>query len=346
MKVLGLIASPTDPSSRFRILQYFPYLKEKGIEPENWYSVPTKDSSPAEWTKELQKLTSINPWRTWDVVQNIARLPILINQFSYDIIWQSRLLLPYLFSGEKAISKPLVLDIDDAIWLLPGEEKRVERAVAEATEIFAGNDYLAQWCSKWNKKVSLIPTTVDTSLFFPKEKIDDRFTIGWIGTPSNFHYLELVRKPIQDFLFKYYNTRFVVVSNTKPELFAFDDKQVVFKEWRQDSENDLINGFDIGIMPLKDDDWAKGKCGFKLLQYMACQKPTIASPIGTNIKLLRGNGLSANTSEEWFSAFEQLYRDKEAATTFGKNGRAFVEQQYSTSNWSSSIVEKFNALKK
>jgi glycosyltransferase involved in cell wall biosynthesis len=347
MKVLGLIASPTDPASRFRILQYFPYLEKLGIETDNWYTDPTQDSSPADWTKVIHKYTSINPWRTWDIIQNISRLPLLVSQFGYDMIWQSRLLLPYLFMAEKAIAKPLVFDIDDAIWLIPGTEKRVQRAVAEADEVFAGNAYLAEWCSQWNKKVSYIPGTVDLSRYFPVEKKDGPFTIGWIGTPSNFQYLQLIKEPLEQFLFKYSNTRFVIISNSKPEGFTFDSKKIVFKEWQEMSENEMINEFDVGIMPLQDDAWAKGKCGYKLLQYMACQIPVVASPVGVNIQLLQtGTGLAASASDEWFKAFETLFLDREMATNFGANGRRLIEREYSTATWAPIVAEKFKALQK
>lgn len=344
MKVLGLIASLNDPSSRYRLLQYKPYLQKQGIELEEKYFYPVKDSSPAPWTNYVKKLTNIGQWRTWNVLQDISRLPLLIQQFQYDLIWQSRMLLPYLIKADKAINKPVVFDIDDAIWLLNGKES-VGKALLSSSEVFAGNPFLADWCNKYNKQVSIIPTTVDVQKHFSLNHRPDRFTIGWMGTISNFKYLQIAQEAIEQFLLKYTKARFLVVSSTKPLFFNFDGDRVVFKQWNAEKENELINEFSVGIMPLTDEEWTRGKCGFKLLQYMACGKPVIASPVGINKKLLdAGTGLSATTTREWMKAFEQLQHDDDACKNFGLQGRKLVELEYSTPRWSNFISERFNLI--
>jgi glycosyltransferase involved in cell wall biosynthesis len=346
MKLLGLIASPTDPASRYRLLQYKPYLKSLDIELEARFFLPAKDSSPARWTHPIKKITGIGRWKTWNILQDVNRLPLLLQQFQYDVIWQSRMLLPYLLKADRAINKPVVFDIDDAVWLFENKG-RLTKAIAASAEVFAGNEYLADWCSSYSHNVTLVPTTVDISRFFPLNNKDTVFTIGWIGTHSNFKYLELIKDAINQFLRKYDDARFVLISSTQPDFLKFDQDKVVFRQWDAATENDQINEFTTGIMPLADDDWTRGKCGFKLLQYMACSKPVIASPVGVNKKLLAAStGLMATTPAEWLSAFEELYQDRSLCRSLGQNGRRLVEREYNTSQWASNIADRFQSLKK
>lgn len=345
MNVLGLIASRRDPASRFRIIQYAPYLKQLDISLTHQYYIPTKDSSPAAWTKGFQRLTTINPWRTWNVLQNISRLPLLAQQYQYDIIWQSRMLLPYLIKADKLINKPVVFDLDDAIWVFENV-REIGRAIASAAEVFAGNEYLAQWAGKYNGKVTLVPTTVDVWHFIPKQQPSSPFTIGWIGTASNLNYLHLVKDTIVSFVSTYSDARFVVVSNAVPDFINFDNEKFIFKQWEAKKEVDWINEFTVGIMPLPDDEWTRGKCGAKLLQYMACAKPVIASPVGLNNSLLAHDvGVAARNESEWTWAFEKLYHEPETCKTLGCNGRALVEEAYSTEGWAPLIAERFRLLK-
>lgn len=345
MNILGLIASPSDPASRFRILQYASFLKQHDVVMGSWYSSPTKDSSPAAWTKKVEACTSIDSWRTWNVLQNLDRLSILLRQFYFDAIWQSRMLLPYLFRADKIIQKPVVFDIDDAIWITESKTE-VGRAIANAEKVFAGNEYLAEWCKQYSKNVVLIPTTIDTLKYFPTEKQNDVFTIGWIGTPSNFKYLQLAANAIKNFLREYKNARMMVVSSVAPGFFSFDGQQFVFKKWQPDLETEYINEFDIGIMPLTDDEWTRGKCGFKLLQYMACGKPVVASPVGANQKLLSAQtGLAANTETEWFQSFKELQHDKSQRFSFGNNGRKLIETEFNTGTWAKVIASELKSLK-
>jgi len=320
------------------------FLKKQEVLVETWYSSPTKDSSPADWTKKVEEWTSIDPWRTWNVIQNITRLPILLTQFDFDAIWQSRMLLPYLFKADKLIQKPVVFDIDDAIWINEGKTE-VADALADSTKVFAGNEYLAEWCRQHNKNTLLIPTTVDIEKYFPLEKQDDFFSVGWIGTPSNFKYLELAAPAIRQLLSQMPGARIVIVSSEAPAFFSFDEKQFVFRKWEAEKENELINQFDVGIMPLPDDEWTRGKCGFKLLQYMACSKPVIASPVGMNEKLLStGTGLAATNEADWLNALQVMYHDKALREECGTKGRQLVTQHYNASSWSSAIASELKSL--
>lgn len=344
INVLGLIASPLDPSSRFRISQYAPLLLKQDIQLRTRYHYPSKDSSPAPWAHMVKKLTGINQWRIWNVLQDINRLPLIVQQYNYDLIWQSRMLLPYLLQADRVITRPVIFDLDDAIWLTEGKE-RTGKALAKADMIFVGNDYLADWAGRYNQKLVRIPTTVDTNIFYPIKEKQDQFTIGWIGSPSNFKYLSVIEAPIRTFLERHENARFMIISSEMPAEIKFSNK-VVFSKWNPETENEMINKFSIGIMPLTDDEWTRGKCGFKLIQYMACGKAVVASPVGVNNKLLEpGTGLSANHEKEWLEAFESLFNDEKLRLSMGTAGRELVQENYNAEKWSVRIAGFMKEIK-
>ncbi|MEO5946847.1 MAG: glycosyltransferase [Chitinophagaceae bacterium] len=346
MKILGLITSPTDPASRARIMQYKNYFGEAGVELTPRFFSPFREADPAPWTYKLKKLTTINEWRTANIFKSLARLPLLIQQYNYDIIWQNRLVLPHHFFFENKFSKPLVFDFDDAIWLNEGE-KQVKAAISRAAMVFVGNHYLAEYASKFNKNINIIPTTIDTIKLFPLNNESENFNIGWIGSESNFKYLEIIKPAVLDFLSKNNDSRFTIVSSTKPPQLNFDNNQVIFKQWSADKENELINEFSVGLMPLENNNWTKGKCSYKMLQYMACGKPVIVSPVGMNNQLLAAGdiGYAAVNQQDWFNAIAEIKNNKKAAMQNGNNGRELVERDYSCTVMSTKIINLFNTIK-
>jgi glycosyltransferase involved in cell wall biosynthesis len=323
MKVLGLISSPGDPAARVRIIQYIKPLELYGIRVKAAYSRPLRDSDTSSFTRFVKRTTGINEWRISDAIKTITRLPLLIRQHQFNVIWQNRLILPHHSFLEKKIKKPVVFDFDDAIWLTEGKE-HVARAIARSLVVFAGNEYLAEFGVRYNKNVCVIPSTADTDRLFPANS-PPVFTLGWIGTKSNFPYLDIIQPAITAFLKKNKDARFMVVSSVKPGQFNFDERQFVFREWSAKDENSLINEFSVGLMPLPDDDWTKGKCGYKILQYMACGRPAVVSPAGINGRLIEtsNGGLAANSVQEWINAFELFKKDPALYRSCAENGRDF-----------------------
>jgi glycosyltransferase involved in cell wall biosynthesis len=266
-------------------------------------------------------------------------------QYFYDIIWQNRLLLYDHFSIEKYIKKPFVFDMDDAIWLTEGE-KQVRLAIEKSSLVFAGNEYLAEYCHRINSNTAIIPTTIDTDVFKPVTQLNRSFNIGWIGTKSNFDYLELIKKPVLEFLQKTKDTKLIIVSSDRPGTFHFDDERIIFKQWSSEKENELINEFSIGLMPLPDNSWTKGKCSFKMLQYMACGVPAIVSPVGHNNQILEQSktGIAAAHEQDWLNAMNDLKNDPDFYSHHAVRGRPFVEEKYSVHKWSVIINDHFKDL--
>jgi glycosyltransferase involved in cell wall biosynthesis len=344
MKVLGLISSPTEPASRARIVQYEKYLKQFDVllTPKTYY--PLRDAAPPKWTYTIKKLTTINPWRQWNVLKLVTRLSIIFQQNNYDIIWQNRLILPQHYFIEPKLKKPVVFDFDDAIWMIEGAAI-VEKAIQNSTMIFAGNDYLASYAAKYNKNVVVVPSTVDTSILTPLEK-KISFTLGWIGSPSNFNNLEMIKEPVLEFLRIYSDSKLTIVSSEVPACFHFDNKRIEFKKWSAENENQDINDFSVGLMPLLNNEWSLGKCSYKMLQYMSCGKPVVVSPVGNNHHILKKSiiGKGAVSNEDWLNAFIVLKEDKDYYFECAKNARVLACSEYDTLTWSKKIAEFFHSL--
>jgi glycosyltransferase involved in cell wall biosynthesis len=344
MKVLGLISSHTDPASRIRIMQYKEPLQSHGIELDTPIFRPLRDKNPSRFSRGIHKVTGINEWRVSDFFKSFGRLSLLSAQKKYELIWQNRLLLPQHSWFEKRWRRPLVFDFDDAIWLNEGE-KQVANAIRRSAMVFAGNPWLGEFAARYNNNVHVIPSVVDTGRIFPFNQQPDRFVIGWTGTKSNFPYLDIVRQPLLDFLSKEKDSKLVIVSDQQPPQFPFDNERIVFQPWSIAEENKLINSFSVGLMPIHDTDWEKGKCAYKLLQYLACGKPVIASPVGLNNSILHEQvGLPATTPESWTQALEAFKSDPAYALECGNKGRRLVEEKYSLSKYAPLVSGLFQQI--
>jgi glycosyltransferase involved in cell wall biosynthesis len=336
MKILGLISSLSDPASRVRIAQYKKPLSQLGTHLDCIIPAPSKDSGPQH--PLLKK-------KLWDFYSIAGRLKLMPKQFAYDIVWQNRLLLYDYFIAERFIRKPFVFDMDDAIWLSEGK-KQVDQAIQKATMIFAGNEYLADYCKQLNNCVQIVPSTINTEDLKPASTESSSFTLGWIGTKSNFKYLHLIRQPVVEYLGETQDTRLIIVSTEQPPMFSFDNDRIVFKKWEKEKENEYINEFSVGLMPLTDEDWTRGKCSYKMLQYMACNKSVIVSPVGLNKTILEKSnaGIGATSERQWKKAMLDLKNDDALNNYHSQNGRPFVEENYSTNKWAFIINNYFKEL--
>jgi glycosyltransferase involved in cell wall biosynthesis len=195
--------------------------------------------------------------------------------------------------------------------------------------VIVGNDYLGERARQAGaRRVELLPTVVDTSrytvtLTAPSQPL----TIGWMGSPSTAPYLHFVA-PVLQRMIDSYGLRVVAIGANPDQLrgLAFE-----VRSWSEELEVDEIHRFDIGIMPLPDEPFERGKCGYKLIQYMACGKPVVASAVGTNTILVRQgiNGFLARTELEWLEALEYLVNDPPLRHRMGTSGRMMVEREYS-----------------
>jgi glycosyltransferase involved in cell wall biosynthesis len=200
--------------------------------------------------------------------------------------------------------------------------------------IVAGNDFLADWFQQYNENVVILPTAVDTQRFRPAPRPysgSGHSLIGWSGTSSNLPYLYAIEPALGRVLQEFPEAHLRVVCDRAPHFAQLSGEQVEFIRWTPEIEVRSIQEMTIGIMPLESTDWARGKCSYKMLLYMACGVPVVASPVGMNAQVLAEDtvGVGATTQQGWAEALLFLLAQPDERQQMGKNGRLLVEQRYS-----------------
>ena len=321
-------------SSRIRSYQYLPFLEAQGVH---------VTVSPLFEDSYLHGLYSAHKTDAYFVFQAyFRRVGRLLESRNFDLVWIEYELLPWTpHWAEKvlaALGTPYLVDYDDAIFhrydmhprrlvrLLLG--RKIDRVMQKASKVVVGNEYLAEraWRSG-ARHVNILPSVVDLARYrIEKGMGHGSFTVGWIGSPTTAPYLEPVLPAIEEFA-KNRNVRLVLVGSGKVPINGIP---VEIREWSEDREVGDIQSFDVGIMPLPNDPWALGKCGYKLVQYMACALPVVASPVGVNKEMVRDgwNGFLAEGKGDWIQALNTLYENASRREEMGKAGRALVEEKY------------------
>lgn len=332
IKVLGLsLYGPLAASTRYRLTQYAPGLNQQGIDLEV-KALLGDGYVQKSFAGEKYPLTHI-------LKDYFDRAVLLFRQSDYDVAIVNAELFPLLpgIIESRLLRIPYIYDFDDAFFL----KYRLERfkrisfllrdkfnpVVARAAAVLAGNHYLADYALQWNPATHCLPTVVDTARYIPAPcKREGVFTVGWIGSPSTSVYLSKLAQPLEK-LGREGPVRFLVVGGYSPAIPGVD---VVNMPWSEATEVAVINSFDVGVMPLFDDEWARGKCGFKLIQYMACGVPVVASPVGANVDVVNdASGLLAESVGDWLNALRRLRDDLALRQSFGAAARQTVEQLYS-----------------
>jgi glycosyltransferase involved in cell wall biosynthesis len=336
IKVLGLaLYGPLAASTRYRLGQYKPGLASLGIDLQIQHLLGD-EYLRKRFTGASLPLISI--FRA-----SLARLVDLWRHDKYDVAILHCELFPLLpgLIEQALIRKPYIYDFDDAFYLKyrsgrmglvrPLLEKKFESVIAGAAAVTAGNKVLADYARQHNLSTRYLPTVVDTARYVPQpaNRGGQVFTVGWIGSPSTATYLSELASPLAA-IGKEGPVRFIVIGGKAPYI---PNVTVVEIDWEENTELDLINSFDVGVMPLPDDDWARGKCAFKLIQYLACAVPVIASPVGANVEVINGVcGLKASSPLEWIEALRLLRDNSNKRNQMGEAGRERVVSNYSLHN--------------
>jgi glycosyltransferase involved in cell wall biosynthesis len=255
-----------------------------------------------------------------------------------------------------AFSRRRIFDVDDAIYV------RKPRRLGEAVDdslwrrrkftatcrwvdvVAAGNEVLAGVARESARAIAILPTSIDTTVYQPTTAApDDPPTIAWIGSPENLVYLEMIRPALARLAGRYPALRMRVICSRFPDWPEINIERVA---WSSATEAASLAAAHIGVMPLTDDAWARGKCAFKLLQYMAAALPCVASPVGANTEaVIDGfNGFHARTVDDWERHLETLIRSPELRARFGTNGHAHAESRYSMRTYRARYVELLTRL--
>lgn len=334
LRVVALTSGLHTPSSRFRVRQYIPRLASRGIEVSEHASRPEKFTGRPFWI----------PKAAWRALLLHGRKEGLRAASSADVVWLERELISGERTWEDRAGRPerRIFDVDDAIWM-NGPADFSESIVRACAGVVAGNDFLAEHYRPHAKRVWVVPTSVDPARWRvePASKGAARFTVGWTGTSGNYPFLRTLEKPLAQFLGERADAEFLVVAD-RP-LDGVKIPRMRFERWTESTEPALVRSMDVGVMPLPDTEWARGKCAAKMLVYLAAERPAIVSPVGVNAEVLaRGDvGLAARTDDDWYRHFVALYDDRERASEMGRRGLALVERSYSVDVCAETLVKAF-----
>ncbi|OWX98834.1 hypothetical protein B6V76_18585 [Thioclava sp. IC9] len=334
-------------SSRLRIMQFSPYLEAAGIYLE---VLPFFGDLYLQRRYAGENTSAQSVFAFW---RRFTAFKVLRDT---NLVWIEKEALPWLpWLIERAFLPehvPIVSDYDDAIFHNYDIHRsaivrrvmghKIDRVMAISSLVAAGNSYLADRAQKAGaSEVRVVPTVVDSEVYSPREKDAEArksVSVGWIGTPNTWGlFLEPMMPMLQHTISRMSARLRVIGAGATASRYPCVDNFA----WSEEEEVSEIQKMDIGIMPLTDTPWARGKCGYKLIQYMACGLPVIASPVGVNSEIVEHgvNGFLASNEAEWREALDALLTDRKLRARMGAAGRKKVEEQYSLQVWGPRVAQ-------
>lgn len=318
IRLAALTSSRNDPSSRFRIRQFIPRLRELGVDAVEFCPWVSKYASV------MLQLTGLT---------FASRVHALLAARKYDVTWLNRELITGRDTLERFAGRRFLFDVDDAIWL-SGRPGFAQRIAARAAGVIAGNRAIADYFRPHARRLWIVPTSVDTEIWRPPALAPNGpWTIGWSGTWWNLKYLYGIEEALFAFLNGHKDARLLVICDRTPVFQLLRPSQWEFMRWSADNEVTGLQRMHVGLMPLADTEWTRAKCGLKLLCYLSAGLPAVVSPVGVAAEMLRHGpaptALAAATRQEWCEHLEALYRDRSLAKALGQAGRKMVQERYS-----------------
>jgi len=340
-RILFLVPYPLQeaPSQRFRFEQYFDKLTQNG----HTFSV---QSFIDKTTWNILYKPGYTLKKISGILKGFARrFAQLFSLSAYDYVFIHREASPigppvFEWLIANVFKKKIIFDFDDAVWL-PNTSNANKIAASVkwhsktgsickwAYKCSCGNEFLANYARQFNPNAIVNPTTIDLENYHSgtKNQSEIPIKIGWTGTHTTLKYINEII-PVFQILQSKINFSIVIISNKKPEI---DLQNIEFIQWQKESEIKDLLRFHIGIMPLTDDDWSRGKCGFKALQYMSLGIPALASPVGVNTQIINNgiNGFLCSTPQEWEEALLQLLQNENLRCEMGKKAQQKIASHYS-----------------
>ena len=345
IRVLALSPIPEEGAGcRFRIAQFIPYLESVGID------VTLRSLFTPEFFRLVYKPGHYLQKAATFAALSMRRLGSLRDLARFDVTFIYREMFPI---GPALIERliaarrrpPIVFDFDDAIFLPSVSDanrlilalkrpQKVAAIIRSSNHVITGNEYLAQYARRFNAAVTTIPTSVDTDLFVPSADGRGNGTlarepiVGWIGSPTTGFYIRSLSNVLRRVRERH---PFVLRVSGAGEPFAIPGVRIVNDAWALTREVQLFNTCDVGVYPLADDEWSKGKCGFKAIEFMACGVPVVASAVGVNREIIDDgvNGFLAADEDEWVEKVGRLLSDAALRRRFAESGRRTIQERYS-----------------
>lgn len=352
--ILCLHRPNRSPSQRFRFEQYLPFLSENGYQFHFSYLLDEKDD------KVYYRSGGVASKMQIVLKSVLKRVKETMQITQYDLVFVQReaFMLGTAFF-EKAIGKrvPMIFDFDDSIWLQTISEankklaflkdaSKTAKIIKASSMVFAGNAYLASYARQYSNNVVIVPTTINTDLYQKswQQKEPGAVCIGWSGSFSTVEHFETALPALKQIKEKYGTAvRFKIIGDKN---YYCKDLAVQGLPWVAATEVEDLSEFDIGIMPLPDTEWAKGKCGLKGLQYMALGIPALMSPVGVNTEIIQPgvNGYLPSTTEEWVRDLSLLIENNQLRRRIGNAGKDTVDQQFAVKAWQRNYLRLFDQL--
>jgi glycosyltransferase involved in cell wall biosynthesis len=336
IKVTALTASRHDPSRRFRISQFIAPLARRGIDLTDYY--PRIGKYAAAPVPQLGFV--------WTAGKLLARLPGVVAGRVADIALLQRELIPGRRTLEKFAGRRLLFDVDDAVWLTQRSDS-IERIAGDCRGVIAGNEFLANYFRARGGRVWVVPTSVDADMWQPAPRRErDEWIIGWSGTASNLKYLYALEEPLAEFLTRHRDAKLLVVSDREPRFEKMPGWCWRYERWSPAEEVRQVQRMNVGLMPLAATDWERGKCGCKMLTYMAVGAATVASPVGVGGEIMRQGevGCAAVTHDDWYNALVRLFDDRDLTSRLGAAGRTLLEERYSVRRNAAALADIFRQV--
>ena len=303
------------PGARFRVRQYIPALARMGVAVDEYWPGLGAFPPASRWLRPA-----------WLVGTLAQRLPQLVRAANADVTWLYREMVSTLVTLEGLTRRPRILDIDDAVHL-HRNGRTARRLAGLVDQVIVANSYLAETWRQWAPTVEVLPMSIDTN-FYSVAPLAEKPTIGWLGSRGNMPYLERIAPALVEIVRRFPEVSIAVCSEARPQLSGLP---IVHVPWTAAGERSFLASLTIGIVPLDDTPWERGKFSYKMLQYMASGRPSVLSPVGVNAEMLAQAdiGLPASTHEQWIEALSTLIADPAGARQIGANARNHVVSNYS-----------------
>ncbi|MFM5026090.1 glycosyltransferase family 4 protein [Aeromonas caviae] len=326
-------------------------ITRSGVAPSGWYRVgvlkPIFEAQGILINEITPRISSLPPPEkykrpVWLLAALFERLTYLGRLKRTDVTILQRELISTIPTVERLLPGKLILDVDDAIFLNKRGLAAINAAKA-SVGVVCGNDYLAEYFSRYNKNIKIIPTGVDVKkMVVDADRLEKqgKKVIGWIGTPGNLKYFEPITSELNALLKRFGDEVELRIVTSHASAISSELRSVCnFVKWYPGIEFDELPKWALGLMPLADDPWARGKCAFKMLQYMSAGIPVVVSPVGMNrdVLALGQFGYGPETASQWYEAIKDLIENNDRNYQFGATARNIAERDFSLE----SVVEKW-----
>lgn len=338
MKILFWVPYPTQgASNRYRIEQYIPYLERMGICYLHPFWSPSAYKILYEKGRHFKKLY-------YFILGSFSRLFDTLSLFHYDVIIIHREAYPiggaFFENAVSFFKKPVIFDFDDAIFLPASSHhnnfiekfkrpNKIASIIRKSEYVIAGNEYLADFARRYNRCVYVIPTCINTDKYlFHKKNYEDEITIGWVGSITTLGFLDSMRNVFIRLSDKYNHLKFKIIGG----VFSVNGlRNIISKPWIEEDEENELKSLDIGIMPMPDNEWTKGKCGFKAILYMSMGIPCVCANVGANKEIISEgeNGFLADSEDDWVKKLSSLIESPDLRQKIAVAGRKTVEEKFS-----------------